>query len=517
MARETVAPDELSNERKSDRSLLDRRSYLRLAGATAATIAGASAAASAQEDSYDTITVSAGDTHRIDLGDGETFENTIIDITAKGANVNIRAHARNWTMRNVAIKGSTPAKPRASSPMMVCSDPGGDSVIENCWFGDGSGGATWREAVAGVFVHAKHAGTLTIRDCYFKGWLNNAVYASPPGNPNTDYYRPSSVGQGGDVYVEDSYFEANDVASIRLGGEGSYAKNCVVNGGNHRGCWAYYEHIDFINVDSTAARAFEAGGGAHDYMASAVAEVQNCRADGAVRARGGAEIRGQTEPNPSTSPPDSVPLSAKEAASGQTDSSSSDSTTTTEKEDDQQTGDQQGTLFELVADPNAANLPYEFTVEGTVTKNTAAGDNSAENNDSITDNGDGTVTVSGVSGNGYGDAFHVDGVVTAIDLDEDAWTLRFGGDEVVADDLILPNKLVIDGSNAPRTVSNYKFEVSGTARKSAEHGSINAHDTVSDGTISGRTIGGKDGYRFSGQINGFSLDGPANVRIEENR
>ena len=109
----------------------------------------------------------------------------------------------------------------------------------------------------------------------------------------------------------------------------------------------------------------------------------------------------------------------------------------------------------------------------------------------------------------------MDGTFTSIDLDESKWTLRYNGEEVRIADLVLPNKLVIDGSNTPRRASTYEFNVSGVARKSADLGSINEYDTVSGGTISGRVIGGTDGYRFSGEITSFSLSGPASVTVED--
>ncbi|MFC4451563.1 polysaccharide lyase [Halorussus aquaticus] len=100
-------------------------------------------------------------------------------------------------------------------------------------------------------------------------------------------------------------------------------------------------------------------------------------------------------------------------------------------------GDQtQGKPLELVAGSDTSNVQYEFTVEGTVTKNTTAGDNAAESNDSITDNGDGTVTVTGTSGNGYGDSYYVDGSFTSMSLDESKWTIRYDGTEVSVQELL---------------------------------------------------------------------------------
>jgi len=498
------------------KDVINRRSYLKLAGAAvgsslaAKTITrGATAAASGD---YDTIEVSAGETRRIDIGTGETFENTIVDITADSANVQIRANGENWTMRNVAIKGSPPPKPEGGNAMMVCYDTGGDSVIEHCWFGDGSGGGTWDNAMAGVFVHARHAGTLTVRDCYFRGWLNNALYASPPGNRENEYFSGGNIGQGGEVYAENCYFEDNNVASIRMGSSGSYAKDCVVNGGDHRGCWTYYENVDFINVDSTAARAFEAGGLSHDHQGSAVANLENCQADGDLRTKGGAEINGSPGQNPRTSPQDGVPLTAEESASGGS-SSSSDSGTTPSQNPDQ-SDSQQGTLLELIAGPGTSNVSYEFTVEGNVSKQ-LSGSNASENNDSVVTNDDGSVTVSGVAGNGYGDSYLVDGTVTSMNLNESKWTIRYDGSEVSKADLVLPNTLVIDGSMVSGQVCDYTFSVTGNVAKDPTVGTVDDHDTISGSQVSGRVTDGKDAYRFSGDVVNFKFSGDAKVNIDD--
>jgi hypothetical protein len=212
--------------------------------------------------------------------------------------------------------------------------------------------------------------------------------------------------------------------------------------------------------------------------------------------------------------PDGTPMTAEEAASG-TSSGSSSSGTTTESSDGGTDSPESGTVLELVAASGTSNVSYEFTVEGSVQKRTSAGDNAAEDNDTLTDNGDGTVTVSGVSGNGYGDSFLVDGVVTSMNLDESQWTIRYGGEEVGVQDVALPKVLVIDGSNRPRAATEYTFAVSGSVEKNVARASVNGYDTASNGEISGRVIGGKDAYRFSGDVTGFSIDGPARVSVEE--
>ena len=81
-------------------------------------------------------------------------------------------------------------------------------------------------------------------------------------------------------------------------------------------------------------------------------------------------------------------------------------------------------------------ISYEFTVEGTAEKVLDAGRNSAEeNNDRVTDNGDGTYTVSGYTGNGYGDSYEITGDVTGFAPLDGDYTLYVDGDAVSVTDL----------------------------------------------------------------------------------
>ncbi len=68
-----------------------------------------------------------------------------------------------------------------------------------------------------------------------------------------------------------------------------------------------------------------------------------------------------------------------------------------------------------------------------MTRDTSNGDDSAEtNNDSITDNGDGTFTVSGETGNGYGDSYRYLGSLAnwSGNVDDSNYTLYRDGDEI---------------------------------------------------------------------------------------
>jgi len=101
--------------------------------------------------------------------------------------------------------------------------------------------------------------------------------------------------------------------------------------------------------------------------------------------------------------------------------------------------------YELVGDSqptrtlaivSQTEVSYEFTVEGEVEKVLDAGRNSAETeNDVVTDGGDGTYTVSGYTGNGYGDSFAVTGDVSDFSPVDGDYTLYLDGDEIALSEL----------------------------------------------------------------------------------
>ncbi|PSP76906.1 hypothetical protein BRC81_11185 [Halobacteriales archaeon QS_1_68_20] len=104
-------------------------------------------------------------------------------------------------------------------------------------------------------------------------------------------------------------------------------------------------------------------------------------------------------------------------------------------DDDGTSGD---THFVIRTVADSGDFRYAFTVDGTVTRDTSNGDDSAEtNNDSISDNGDGTYTVTGRTGNGYGDSYHYLGSLSnwSGDVDESYYTLYCDGTEIQPSDI----------------------------------------------------------------------------------
>ena len=77
-------------------------------------------------------------------------------------------------------------------------------------YNSGGSGADGR---IGCWLGSNHVGTIQFIDCDFREYGNNALYCAAATGP---------------VQVIDSYFENNNVASVRIGGKGSYVENTTI-------------------------------------------------------------------------------------------------------------------------------------------------------------------------------------------------------------------------------------------------------------------------------------------------
>ena len=115
-------------------------------------------------------------------------------------------------------------------------------------------------------------------------------------------------------------------------------------------------------------------------------------------------------------------------------------------------------VFLLSAENGADAETYRFTVDGTVQKRYMPSDKSAENygpnNDGITDNGDGTYTVTGMSSANFADSYYVGGKITDITLNADLWTLYWANEEVTPAELTGAN----GGSSSDSTTGSIQID-----------------------------------------------------------
>ena len=114
---------------------VDRRTYLKLAGA--ATIGALGFVGTASAAPVEEIVVPAGATYKKVIQDGETFENKLIYITAPGASVRLIARGKGgWEVRNVGVRGSSTS---ADQNVITASAPAGSTgTIDNVYLGDGA-------------------------------------------------------------------------------------------------------------------------------------------------------------------------------------------------------------------------------------------------------------------------------------------------------------------------------------------------------------------------------------------
>lgn len=149
-------------------------------------------------------------------------------------------------------------------------------------------------------------------------------------------------------------------------------------------------------------------------------------------------------------------------------------------------------------------IEYMVSVSGTIEKNSDLG--SVQSND--------TIFGSTASGRIIGgrDAYRFTGEIIDVEFDGSPALYR-NGEEVSSDGIdteSLPNMIIVDGTGADEW-STYQISVSGELRKSPKLGSLQPNDTVSGSTASGQVYGGKDAYRFSGDLTEVSVSGPAEI------
>lgn len=195
-------------------------------------------------------------------------------------------------------------------------------------------------------------------------------------------------------------------------------------------------------------------------------------------------------------------------------------------------------VFDIVTTADV-ELEYQFVVDGRVEKRTDVGEplRAEENNDTITENGDGTVTVSGFTGNsGFGDSYLVNGVVVSVwqtggDAERDDYQLLVNGAEPLPS--IRAPGLGAAGRNLFQVISteegevSYEFTVDGSVEKREDNGELRraeGNDTVTDNgdgtvTVSGFTgnEGFGDSYVVVGSLESFDrVAGDADYRLEAN-
>lgn len=462
------------------RGPLGRRTYLQAIGAYAAgrTLLGLSGQASAAP--YTTYELDAGETFRRQVGDGETLENVLVDVSAAGAGFDIVASGSDWTIRNVGIRGTNGTE-EAGSAFQLQVDEGSTGTFENVYLG---GGSIDDGDNAAVFVPTTHAGTLVIQRCYVSNWPDNGIYASAPGRNGRD-------GQRGVVRIVDSYAYNNNIAGFRLGTDGSSVKRSVV-------------HVDGDVPDNAAGKEGVRGiwikeGGS--------VRVQNCdvlvegpdggvgviesekgstgRArvvDSSVAARKGARrfrgsvSRKNVDDDPDVTVPAGVPKNAKAAARGDGGSNTTGGS-----------NDESGTrTIEFVGGDSSDEEFIDYTL---ATSGGLSGKESTEDGEGATGG-----RADGATG-GSGDGFVARGAIESLEA-----TLTGPEGQRRASVVIEENgdesRIRLEGGNDQESLQ-YKLDATGPVRATE---SVEERSQVSGSKARGATTGSADEFVVDGEI-----------------
>ena len=316
-------------------TLLDRRMYLKLTGAAAASLVTAGASGTGAAAEYEVIEVPAGANEDIAVRSGETFENKLIDVSAHDAELEINARGAGWTIRNVGFLGPTTNSLERRSRGSKVLNLAGDGLVENVYLGDGvdpdpDGSERNMSRDGGIYLHGDdHTGHIEVRRSNVSLWADNGCYCSGPGAQR-------GSDDGGTVQFTDCYMENNNVSGIRLGTNGSGARNCTIVIDDEsampgvprkpepqipvkhgRGFWiregtsAEGVLIEDCDVSCTLDDTHEAV----KINDGSACTIRNSRFEGEIDVNGRLR-RENLSGDPDLSPPDGVPMSPEEAASG---------------------------------------------------------------------------------------------------------------------------------------------------------------------------------------------------------
>ena len=456
--------------------LIDRRSYMKLAGAAGAlaTIGAGVTAASTNADA-DTV---------VDLGERGLSEGDVIDpyldeyfrsgvevripegeydwhgggfsyyddgdaaVVGEGEVIlqtvagefNNRIHAASGTieLRNLTVRGAVAGESR----MRLETASSGRILVINVNFPDGAVDDAARTKA--FYVPVNHAGLIGFKNCYIRNCSDNGIYASSQGR-----------GDGGRIVIDSCVAHNNNITGFRIGGVNSVIRNSVVindgrapeptgYGRNQRGIRIdnseqsqdmRIENCDVIHSSSYAGEPIEwssRAAGSTGHIEGVRIRNNNDIAAIAAR-RSHAEGWTGNDIHVSGDGSHDVPSWFENVYTG--DDAAAPSTSTA----DDAVGSPEQPVFEVWATDEGERLDYVVEGEGSVEFYDDPFDDRLRGggNDYITEHDDGTFTIEGHTGNQHGDAFLIDGEVTSFEktgYDSD-FRLVYDGQEVSPEDL----------------------------------------------------------------------------------
>jgi len=485
--RDTAGPaaQTASTDERNDTSLMGRRSYLKLAGATAAAASVGTGAVSAAENDYEVIEA-RGQTVTIDSG--QTWENKLIDL-GNGNTITIIAKGTNWTVRNIGFRGTlgaTGTAPNSGTVFGIADTGDGTSTLENIFWGRGNPDRPSNERPLMMWVDPDHSGHLDVKNVHFGHAGCNGIYGSAP----------AYNGNGGTIHIDSCYAYDNHHTAFRIGDNGCKITDSVIYKSGtraaNRGIWVWSGNYGGgATIENTHVITNGAGGSIVTHNSPSI-DMDHVYTDDGTGTHSG----------PEHFVPDGCPESPEAAASGGNTPSSGSSSA------DGSTESLENTLL-VDGVGTSGGTRYEFTVSGAAEKATIKGA-TIDDGDSI-ESGHITGSVAG-----WRDSFRFAGDLEELTVDGDA-RVFINGEEVDLADYgqEKPHVLALVGNG---TTANYEISVDGAIETISGDESA-AHATVSSGnTVEGSIERAAQRFRFSGTLTDITfLDGSAQVYVDDQR
>jgi len=273
---------------------------------------GASTITSAKSD-YDVVKAS-GQTIRV--GQGDTYENKLIDLTT-GGDFLIYVTGGDCTIRNIGFKGLY----RGGGFQISIKATSGTVTVENVYLGDGAtkAGADFVHGPGAVFYHKDANCDMRFNRVHVQGYTNNAFYCS-------------NTATGGSVHFKNCFGKNNGVTTFRCASGDDVIENCVAYndstdyGGSYDNGWVVSNGrpVWVWNGGEVQIKDCEFAAGTYSYAMVAGANGSPGRAhieggaiDGQIQEASGSTVTtSNVGSNPSLEPPEGVPMTPEEAASG---------------------------------------------------------------------------------------------------------------------------------------------------------------------------------------------------------
>ena len=425
------------------------------------------------------------------------FEGFTLDTTDEGVSPSVTILCDDGlVVRDVLKRGPQDDGSSAFDFRVVKAD--GTGLVENVRAPDGD---TSGDAV-GMFVNT--TGTLTVRDCRIEEFGNNGLYAS---------------GSSGPVQVEGGFYRNNDVTSIRLGSPGSYVEGTDIvvedpakDDGNYRGVRVSEGpgpvtiedvDIDLRSGQGTGGVVGASDGGSFDLRNSRIHVGSDYTIVGNDHTAHAVWIDAASGVDPGERTIRNVSITG--GGNGYSAIDLNRGNTTVEKAQIQQGGDDRTGVY--VANGSTNNSVTDCAIEVTGEQVANDGEVVVEN---LTDDADpAAVSIDvnlsdeGSDGESGLTTQSTDGTSDSSSSSADAEKPQSKSDE--------ERTITVEGGTRSDRVT-YEFEVSGSV-----HGVdqvTEGIDSIDENSATGAVWGAYDTFKFTGEVTGFSSSGRVSVTLD---